>query len=217
MIFKWVGQPQPPVAADAASVDWRTALAGIDGLDCTRGVSVVRGRWPTYLRILRTFVSTQGDAGPKLERALAEGRLNDVEHLAHALKGSAGNIGALEGFRDGCRRVLAIRAGGDAEAAAPVARLVRALQPLLTALRQRRPRRKMPHEPASPVCTVPVGRLLRDRFWREGGRPASKTGRSGQCAGPAGDRGRHQARRNSPTCSTAWRATPSITSPPKRH
>ena len=140
VIFKWVGQPRPPVAADAASIDWRTALAGIDGLDCTRGVSVVRGRWPTYLRILRTFVSTQGDAGPKLERALAEGRLNDVEHLAHALKGSAGNIGALKVFEMAADVCTAIRAGGDAEAAArPVARLVRALQPLLTALRQRLP------------------------------------------------------------------------------
>ena len=140
VIFKWVGQPRPPIAADAASIDWRTALAGIDGLDCTRGVSVVRGRWPTYLRILRTFVSTQGDAGPKLERALAEGRLNDVEHLAHALKGSAGNIGALKVFEMAADVCTAIRAGGDAEAAArPVARLVRALQPLLTALRQRLP------------------------------------------------------------------------------
>mgnify|MGYP002137905640 CR=1 FL=1 len=62
-----------PAEADAGMT--AAALAGIDGLDCTRGVSVVRGRWPTYLRILRTFVSTQGDAGPKLERALAEGRL----------------------------------------------------------------------------------------------------------------------------------------------
>ncbi len=146
VVFKWLGQSGPPALAEVATTDWRTALAGVDGLDCARGVSIVRGKWPTYLRILRTFVSTQADAGPKLERALADGRLTDVEHIAHALKGSAGNIGALRVFEMAADVCSAIRAGGDAAAVArPVARLVRTLSPLLTALRQH-----LPQEEATP-------------------------------------------------------------------
>jgi PAS domain S-box-containing protein len=140
VVFKWLGQSRPQPAVDTATTDWKVTLSGIDGLDSTRGVSIVRGKWPTYLRILGTFVATQSDAGPKLERALAEGRLTDVEHLAHALKGSAGNIGAQRIFEMAAEVCSAIRSGGDAETVArPVARLVRALPPLLIALRQRLP------------------------------------------------------------------------------
>ncbi|WP_374245472.1 PAS domain S-box protein [Zoogloea sp.] len=141
VVFKWLGQPGPTASADPAVTDWSKALAGIDGLDCARGVSIVRGRWPTYLRILRTFVGIQADTGAQLEHALAEGRVADVERLAHALKGSAGNIGAQRVFELANEVCAAVRAAGDADSIArPVARLVRALKPLLTALSQRLPR-----------------------------------------------------------------------------
>ena len=77
----------------AGEADWAALLDGIDGLDIERGLRIVRGKWPTYVRILR-ILSTPTRVAEALQAALAAGDLHEVERLAHALKGSAGNVGA---------------------------------------------------------------------------------------------------------------------------
>ncbi len=73
----------------------REQLAEIPGLDIEAGLRVVSGRWASYRRILKLFVETHRDDVQKICQSLDAGKLDEVRHLAHALKGSAGNVGAL--------------------------------------------------------------------------------------------------------------------------
>jgi HPt (histidine-containing phosphotransfer) domain-containing protein len=144
MLFKWMGpdssrNPQQ-VAAPTADTDWAVRLGDIDGLDTERGLRMVRGKWSTYLRILRIFVDTNADAVERVQALLAAGELAEIERLTHSLKGSAGNVGATRVFDLAAAICNAVRDGADAEALArPVANLLRALQPLLVSLRLRLP------------------------------------------------------------------------------
>jgi signal transduction histidine kinase/CheY-like chemotaxis protein len=73
----------------------RESFADIPGLDTNAGLHVVSGRWTAYKRILKLFGNTHRDDPTRLREALDAGQLEEVRSLAHALKGSAGNIGAL--------------------------------------------------------------------------------------------------------------------------
>jgi CheY-like chemotaxis protein len=85
------GSPSTPPVLDEGTLHM---LHGITGLDVAGGLKVVSGKLPLYLRVLKMFASThQGDA-TKLFDALDSGRLDDARNIAHALKGSAANIGA---------------------------------------------------------------------------------------------------------------------------
>jgi two-component system, sensor histidine kinase and response regulator len=72
----------------------RHALAGIRELDMTAGLRVVRGKWSTYLRVLGLFVDGHANDAKKLRALVENGRFKEAESIAHALKGTAGNIGA---------------------------------------------------------------------------------------------------------------------------
>ena len=72
----------------------RLALSPIAGLDSSAGLRRVSGRIDRYLNLLSRFVQTQGDVPQKLRTAYDAQDLETAEHLAHALKGTAGNIGA---------------------------------------------------------------------------------------------------------------------------
>ena len=82
---------QPVPAMAAAGADGGVA----DDLDVERGLRIVRGKWPTYLRLLGIFVDTQGGVAERLTACLAAGDIAEIARLAHALKGSAGNVGAI--------------------------------------------------------------------------------------------------------------------------
>jgi two-component system, sensor histidine kinase and response regulator len=69
-------------------------LAGIDGLDLDAGLKVVRGKVPAYLRILRLFAEGHALDHEQLRHHLDRHDFLAAEHAAHALKGSASNIGA---------------------------------------------------------------------------------------------------------------------------
>ncbi|WP_300438722.1 PAS domain S-box protein [Zoogloea sp.] len=144
MILKWLGPEarpcSPPAAPAVAEDDWAARMRDIEGLDTERGLRMVRGKWPTYLRILRIFVTTNSDIVDRLQAALAAGDLAGLERQAHGLKGSAGNIGASRVFELAAAVCNAVRDGQGAEALArPVASLVRVLQPLLVTLHLRLP------------------------------------------------------------------------------
>lgn len=70
------------------------ALEAIPGLDVEQGLRMVRGKWPTYLRLLRLFADTHADLPDRLEAARARGDRVELERLSHSLKGAAGNVGA---------------------------------------------------------------------------------------------------------------------------
>ena len=47
-----------------------------------------------YKKLLDKFEAGYGDYGKQLETAIAAGNFEDVVHLAHTMKGLAGNLGA---------------------------------------------------------------------------------------------------------------------------
>ena len=49
-----------------------------------------------YARMLRTFARHNADMAAQLRAAHGQGDLVQVVHLAHALKGAAGNLGAVQ-------------------------------------------------------------------------------------------------------------------------
>ncbi len=72
----------------------RRQLETITGLDVSAGLTMVRGRFSTYTRILNLFITQHGADVSRLLSLLAAGDLSTAERLTHALKGVAGNLGA---------------------------------------------------------------------------------------------------------------------------
>jgi len=79
---------------DAAAQASGAVFAGIDGLDVEAGLRVVARNWNAYRRVLRLFAKHHREDGGRMKQALDAGQFEEVRSLAHALKGSAGNIGA---------------------------------------------------------------------------------------------------------------------------
>ncbi|MBF0337524.1 MAG: response regulator [Nitrospirae bacterium] len=93
-----------PIKPDAAAVQSAASakpdeqlapLYAIDGLDVTNGLRRVLGKPSSYLSLLKKFVAGQANAPEEINTALSEGRRNDAERIAHTVKGTAGNIGAM--------------------------------------------------------------------------------------------------------------------------
>jgi PAS domain S-box-containing protein len=106
MLLKWLStsHPQRPAAplthvVTAPSLspsELRRRLAPVPGLDVELGLASVRGDATTYARILALFADSHGQDATHLRESLVSGDLAAVLARAHALKGSAGNVGAVE-------------------------------------------------------------------------------------------------------------------------
>ncbi len=87
----------PPVIKTLTSQpqveELRLALACIPGIEAASGLRAVSNRAHSYIRLLRTFIATHGNDDEVIRQAIEEGRTNDAERLAHALKGAAGTLG----------------------------------------------------------------------------------------------------------------------------
>ena len=79
-----------PVAGD---VDL-SGLPVFSGLDLAHGLSLVHDR-AKYLKLLVLFVDKHGPDPQRLQQMLDAGDLSGAQKLAHTLKGSAGNLGAV--------------------------------------------------------------------------------------------------------------------------
>ncbi|RTL26351.1 MAG: hybrid sensor histidine kinase/response regulator [Rhodocyclaceae bacterium] len=73
----------------------REALAAIDGLDLAFGLSLVRGKFATYRRLLAMFVDTHEGEVVRIRGALDAGDLDTAQRAAHSLKGSAASLGLV--------------------------------------------------------------------------------------------------------------------------
>jgi HPt (histidine-containing phosphotransfer) domain-containing protein len=90
--------PPAPVSVPTAQPDeaeLRRRLANIPGLDIERGLALVRGNTTKYFRMLNLFVDGHAEDVTVLAGCLASRDLITLKQLAHTLKGSAGNVGAL--------------------------------------------------------------------------------------------------------------------------
>jgi CheY-like chemotaxis protein len=80
----------PPIEPETL----RHRLAGVQGLDVANGLARVRGSEEKYERVIELFWRGHEFDLDKIDAALNAENLALVEQLAHALKGSAGLVGA---------------------------------------------------------------------------------------------------------------------------
>ncbi|WP_079436828.1 response regulator [Zoogloea sp. LCSB751] len=73
----------------------RDRLAGIDGVDLAFGLSLVRGKFATYRRLLAMFVDTHEGEVARIRAALDAEDLDAAQRAAHSLKGSAASLGLV--------------------------------------------------------------------------------------------------------------------------
>jgi signal transduction histidine kinase/CheY-like chemotaxis protein/HPt (histidine-containing phosphotransfer) domain-containing protein len=93
-----VAKPEPlaapePAPAPAGEDTIRQNLAAIEGLDIRAGMALVT-QLPMYIRMLHLFIDTQRSAPQLIREALDAGEIDRALDVAHALKGSAGTLGA---------------------------------------------------------------------------------------------------------------------------
>ena len=126
-------RPAPnPVAARGRDAEVER-LEAIDGLDAGAALARVGGRVAFYRRLLGIFVDSHGADARRLRAAIVSEDWPLVGEIAHALKGAAGNIGAVE-VHHLAEFTCGAGAGGDTQDAALA--LIQALEALLAELDQ---------------------------------------------------------------------------------
>ena len=142
-----VSSPAPPVPSAEASAevsaetsaDDRRAqgiLEALGEVDLVQGLSVVKGRWPAYRRLLRLFADSNGEHPARIRAALASGDHPEAQRLAHSLKGGAANLG-LPGVSARAATLESALKGGDATGAEAALEALDAQWPaVMTALRE---------------------------------------------------------------------------------
>ncbi|MBF0129732.1 MAG: PocR ligand-binding domain-containing protein, partial [Alphaproteobacteria bacterium] len=116
MLLKWVrprdGASAPPERTPGPEED-TPVPTGVPGLDSAVGLRRVLGKKRLYLDMLRKFVAGQAGIVADIRAALDGGDLKTAERMAHTLKGTAGNIGAVAIQGAAAEVEAAIREGRD--------------------------------------------------------------------------------------------------------
>ncbi len=95
VLTRWIEPRGEGLAAPVATEGGAGAEPGLPGIDMQRGLKLLGGNRELYLKLLKSFAEGhQGDLG-RLEAALAADERPDALRIAHTLKGSAGNLGAM--------------------------------------------------------------------------------------------------------------------------
>jgi signal transduction histidine kinase/CheY-like chemotaxis protein len=123
-----------PPADSEAEAELRARLAAIPDLDLDAGMRQVRGKLTSYRRILTLFADGHGEDVPRLTALIGQNELDAAEKLAHALKGAAGNVGALPIHVLATTLDTALKRGDGATAEAALAPLAERLPRLIEAL-----------------------------------------------------------------------------------
>ncbi len=127
-ICRWTGAvlpPRPPALPRPVTVPtggMGDVLRAIPGLNVAAGLSVVRGDWEAYQRLLQRFCTERADAVGDLRAEVRLGSWNDARRIAHTLKGLAATMGA-EPLRQAALAVETAIAGGEPDRDALQARL----------------------------------------------------------------------------------------------
>ncbi|MBU0622345.1 MAG: PAS domain S-box protein [Gammaproteobacteria bacterium] len=124
--------PAAPVAAESLPAE----LAAIPGLDEEKGLKVLNGHVATYLRLLRQYAVDHGDDMARLRKHMAAGERDDARLLAHTLKGSSANLGAVGVRGLAAKLEEAIKGGRDVAAIGRLAHTLEiGLQELVAGIR----------------------------------------------------------------------------------
>ncbi len=107
MLLKWL--PQRCARTDRSEIEesstdntrkdpdelLRSRLSAIPDLDLNAGMRFFRGKLSSYVRLLRLFIDVHSDDVQRIAELIQQGALDSAEKIAHALKGAAGNVGAM--------------------------------------------------------------------------------------------------------------------------
>jgi two-component system, sensor histidine kinase and response regulator len=103
VLLEWLPRTASPkiVATPSAIIDdgeRRQRLLRIPGLDAERGLDVVRGNVAKYARLLSLFADRHAADIARIRACHRAGEVAEIGHLAHALRGAAGNLRATRVF-----------------------------------------------------------------------------------------------------------------------
>ena len=84
--------PTPATSEDTARQATLAALVSVPGLDSERGLKTLRGKLPSYLRLLGIFLATHGEDHLKISAAIANNAIAEAKQITHALKGVSGTL-----------------------------------------------------------------------------------------------------------------------------
>ena len=101
-------RPETPAEANAGN-----RLARVSGLDVASGLARVRGNEEKYRQVISLFLNSHRDDPDKIVAALAADDHQAAEQVIHALKGSAGLIGAQEVTSEAAALLDALRRKED--------------------------------------------------------------------------------------------------------
>ena len=79
---------------EAAELQQR--LSAIPGLDLARGLTIAQGKWALYRRLLALFADHHAGDAQCLRQQLQAQDWTAMQRVAHTLKGTAGNLGAVQ-------------------------------------------------------------------------------------------------------------------------
>jgi PAS domain S-box-containing protein len=151
-LLKWLPASGPEVGADTTAsgtsvavsianpaeteteAALRARLATMPDLDLDAGLRLMRGKLPSYRRILTLFAEGQGENLQRLTHLISQNDLDAAEKLAHALMGAAGNVGALPIHVLATTLDTALKRGDGADAQAALVPLAERLPRLIEAL-----------------------------------------------------------------------------------
>ncbi len=143
-LLKWLPEKTPGAATGPAQLSQpadddqlRQRLACIPDLDIERGLAMLRGNVTKYGKLLDMFANSNQHNPQRISGLLADGDLAAIEPIAHALKGSAGMLGAQKLSALAQELVVALRGKAGIEQIAPLcASLADGLSGLIVEIRQ---------------------------------------------------------------------------------
>ena len=86
--------PAAPVEQEAAELQRR--LSAIPGFDLAQGLTITHGKWALYRRLLALFADHHAGDAQCLRQQLQAQDWTAMQRVAHTLKGTAGNLGAIQ-------------------------------------------------------------------------------------------------------------------------
>jgi len=171
ILLRWLQQDPSvevaPVPGEASTSDpdgstdvHDDVLPTVPGLDLADGLARVRGEFGTYRRLLLLFAENHQYDTSRLRGLIARGDLEEAGHLAHALKGAAGNIGAREVHEWTSRLHLGLRRNDPSAANEALLALEERMPPLLDGLRALMPAARSDKRPAAAAPSPQQTRAL---------------------------------------------------------
>jgi len=155
-------RPEPALAVAQPALDSEAQYSSHDqpqslpGIDLQAGLQRLQGRWHSYERILRLFLQQHLETEALLQEKLQQDEFAQTQALAHRLKGSSGNLGAMTLHQAASQLEQACREADEPMARQWLPQVQTALRTVLDGLLQHFTQKEEQHSNES----APVGEAL---------------------------------------------------------